>query len=138
VEGWDLAKVVGLAAGLAGLVQLLIVALLRPTLLFALDQRYAEKGATASVKDVDALGGKVEALVGLFERADGRWGEVEDRVKELEIHSKNEWKRIGEQMSNTANTLQEVTNKLHKISEDNVRLMERWDSINRPNREGTG
>jgi seryl-tRNA synthetase len=125
VEGWDLAKVVGLAAGITALAQLLIMALLRPVLFFALDQRYAAK------KDV-------EAIEGLFVRADDRWGEVEDRVKELEIHSKNEWKRIGEQMSNTANTLQEVTNKLHKISEDNVRLMERWDSINRPNREGTG
>ena len=116
----------------------MIVAIIRPILLFALDQRYAPKGTSAASKDVDGLGGKVDALVGLFERADGRWGEVEDRVKELEIHSKNEWRRIGEQMAHTADTLDKATSRLAQIGDDHIRLMERWNLQRPPIHNSTG
>jgi hypothetical protein len=132
MDGWDVAKI----AGLAGLVQLLIVALLRPALLFALDQRYAPKGTSAATRDVDGLGRKVDALVGLFERADGRWGEVEDRTKALEINSQHEWSRISKQMEHTAELLDRTTGKLQQINDDHIRLMTEWGIRNNPDATG--
>jgi hypothetical protein len=119
MEGWDLAKV----AAVCGLMQLFFAFLLRPAVLWGLDQRYAPRGTSASTKDVDGLGGKVVALEGLFVRADDRWGEVESRVQALEIKSQHEWKRISEQMAQTAKTLEKATDKLSSISHDHVQIM---------------
>lgn len=60
---------------------------------------------------------KVERNTGLFVALDDRVGDLEEKVGVLEERQAQHWGRISEQMAQTAKTIENVTERLERISQ---------------------